>query len=228
MKLVISDPSSYPEYDGFERRIGKYFDGAYFESLCAEDDRSATWLLDFVDKRCPEQMGREFCSLPERKKTECDTSCPGVDRFNDVVNGAASTDLLVKCCPSEDACQAGIGVSCPYQRCRVEILGELRHWASLSKIIAQCVCLLSALMLILSCLLICFNPRDEIETELLKTGVMTHDDIEAIKRLKESTRGSTIDVEKLEAFKREQEQPPRKSKFGFYSRKRTTRVSPTT
>ena len=30
-------------------------------------------------------------------------------------------------------------------------------------------------MLVLSCLLICFNPRDDIEIELLKSGVMTED-----------------------------------------------------
>ncbi len=33
-------------------------------------------------------------------------------------------------------------------------------------------------------MLVCYNPRDEIEVELLKTGVMTDEDIETIRRLK--------------------------------------------
>ena len=83
-------------------------------------------------------------------------------------------------------------------------------------------------MLVLSCLLICFNPRDEIEEELFKTGVMTTEDVEAIRRLKESAnvatnRKATIDAESLEALKAEQ----KKGKFGHYSRKRSNRVSPT-
>ena len=216
MKLVISDHISYPEYDAFERRISKYFDGAYFNSLCS-DELSTTRLLNFVDERCPERMGREYCSLPEKRKKNCDTSCLAVKDLNDVT----SFDLMM-CCPSEDLCKEGNEVSCPYHRCRVEVLEEIHVWAAPMKAMAQFVCVLSTLMLIVSCLLICFNPRDEIEMELLKTGVMTTEDVEAIRRCRDVTkRSSTIDVEKLDTMKEQQ----KKSKFG--SRKRTSRVSPT-
>ena len=70
-------------------------------------------------------------------------------------------------------------------------------------------------------------PRDEIEVELVKTGVMTAEDVEAIRRLKESANavmGPTIDVEKLDSMRHDTQQ---KSKFGISSRKRTSRVSPT-
>jgi hypothetical protein len=84
-------------------------------------------------------------------------------------------------------------------------------------------------MLVLSCLLICFNPRDEIEVELLKTGVMTEDDVEAIRRLKESRsvtekRGSRISFESLNTLKKEQRS---KDKMFGLTRKRMNRVSPT-
>ena len=100
------------------------------------------------------------------------------------------------------------------------------------KVAVQFICLLSSIMLILSCLLICFNPRDEIEVELLKTGVMTEEDVEAIRRLKEdrymhnTKSGSKINFQRLDDLKREQKQRDRNS-FGIASRKRMSRVSPT-
>ena len=166
--------------------------------------------------------------------------------------------------PSDFPCskQSFVPVCSPYHRCRVEILEELHAWVAPLKATVQVVCFLSAVMLVLSCLLICFNPRDEIEMEvrtyiprclsrpeggvhvppylfspisspppkymrqLLKTGVMTHDDIEAIRRLRASanavTKGSVIDVDMLDPLKQEHQ----KSKFG-YSRKRMNRISPT-
>ena len=101
--------------------------------------------------------------------------------------------------------------------------------SSPTKTAAQFVCFLSALMLVLSCLLICFNPRDEIEVELLKTGVMTDDDVEAIRRLKESRsvtekRGIRISFESLNTLKKEQRS---KDKMFGLTRKRMNRVSPT-
>ena len=90
--LVVADRAAHPRYDAFERRVGQYFDNAYFDSLC-EADRSSTWLLDFVDARCPAmaRMGREDCSAA------CDAAC-------------TSSDVAL-CCPSETSCDAGNAVS---------------------------------------------------------------------------------------------------------------------
>ena len=213
-KLVTEDPASYPEYDGFEQRMSTYFNGAYFDSLCSPDESSSKWLLNFVDKRCPDssRMGQEYCALSETRKKSCDTSC-------------ASSDPSM-CCPSEDLCSMGnLEESCPYHRCRVQILEELHGWAGPAKVASQAILFLSFLMLVLSLLLICFNPRDEIEIELLKTGVMTADDVEAIRRLKDSAQsvatGKSIDASVLVGQS--------KTKFGnSSSRKRNNRlVSPT-
>lgn len=69
-------------------------------------------------------------------------------------------------------------------------------------------------MLVLSCLLICYNKRDEIEIELLKGGNISEDDIAAIRRLKSNkARDNTIDFDQLEV--------PR-----FGSRKRHVKVAP--
>jgi len=39
-------------------------------------------------------------------------------------------------------------------------------------------------MIVGTCLLICYNPRDDLEVELLKTGVMTEEDVNTIRKLK--------------------------------------------
>ena len=44
--------------------------------------------------------------------------------------------------------------------------------------------ILSAIVSICQCLLICYNPRDDLERELLKAGVITEHDIHSIQRLK--------------------------------------------
>ena len=225
VKLVLSDSESYREYDAFERRISKYFNNAYFDSICeaktSSADQSTTWLMKFVDKRCSDDMGQEYCALSNYQKRTCDTSCAALRGLN-----FTTLDLL-KCCPSEDLCADGNLSSCPYERCRVPILQELHAWTAPTKVATQFVIALAALMLILSCLLICFNPRDEIEMELLKTGVMSQEDVEAIQKLKDShnvvtKRKSRVDIDTIDRLKDDQ----KKNKFG-YSRKRTNRVSPT-
>ena len=43
-------------------------------------------------------------------------------------------------------------------------------------------------MIIFTVLLICYNPRDDIEIELLKTGVMTQQQMESIRELRTSNK----------------------------------------
>jgi hypothetical protein len=121
MELVISNQTAY-QYDGFERRLNQYFNEAYFDSLC-EEDASAMWLFNFVDSKCPERMSREYCLMSETRKKTCDTSCSLVTDDN-----AFADFNLERCCPSEDLCNDGHIVSCPYHRCRIAILEELYFW----------------------------------------------------------------------------------------------------
>ncbi|KAL3793899.1 hypothetical protein ACHAWO_013408 [Cyclotella atomus] len=209
IKLVIEDPKTYAEYDAFENRLSTHFNGAYFTSLCSTDP-STKWLLNYVEKNCPAMSG---CALSGKEKENCDTSCDNVD--------------ITECCPSEMkilCIERGNKLACPFHRCRLELMEELLVWSGPAKFAAQFVCLLSVLMLVLSCLLICYNARDEIEIELVKAGVMTDDDIEVIRRLKASNnvqhnRGS-ISLESIDDMKSD-------LKRGIFTRKRMNRISPT-
>ena len=221
LRLVAADKQLYSEYDSFEKKTSTLFNNAYFESICSsEDDTSTAWLLDFVDENCPLNMNGEKCALSSSNKKTCDTSCSALNGLTDI------TSLDIKqCCPSQELCNEGARAACPYERCRVGIATELLNWAHHAKIVTQFVCSLAGFLLLLSFLLICFNPRDEIEQELLKTGVMTEEDVEAIRQLKEthnvkSKRRGSISVEELDTLKGGQ-----KSLFGM-SKRNSARVSP--
>lgn len=220
IKLVLSNHTAYP-YDSFEHRISTYFNNAYFDSLCSEDP-STTAFFSFIDTRCPERMKQKQCELSEKEKMQCDTSCPAAESTDDFI----AFELCP--CPIEELCEGGIQSHCPYDKCRVGILQEFHRWAAPTIVAARFVTFLLALMLILLCLLICYNPRDEIEVELLKTGVMSLEDVEAIRLLKKSKnavmeRGSKFDAESLETLKRAHKE----KQFGGFPRKRLDRVSPT-
>ena len=216
--VVSSGSSSALDYDSFERRVSKFFNQAYFESLCSED--TGKWLLNFVDDKCPDMNHMNSCALTLSQRKTCDTTCSAL-------RGKTFTSIdLMQCCPSEDLCKSGNLESCPYQRCRLEISSELLRWASYTKIFTQCVCALAGLMIVLSLLLICFNPRDEIEVELLKTNVMTEQDLEMIRRLKNShnvttKRRGSISEDDLDLLKANNQ------RSSLFSRKRYNRVSPT-
>ena len=196
MAAVIEDRGSILEYNEFESHLSSYVNNLYFDVFFSGllEDSAADWLVKLVEK-CPKRMRHDNCGASEAKAI-CDFSSK-------------------LCCPSESLCSSGVKEACPYEACRGEILGELLYELLVPmRIGALSVCVLSGLMILLSCLLICFNKRDEIEVELLKTGNISEEDIEAIRRLKSSkARDDTIDFEQL---------APR-----FGSRKRRVQVSPT-
>jgi hypothetical protein len=202
MAAIIKDSYSYPEYNAFERHVATFVNFVYFESFHSdslEDYATTDWVSKLVQNKCPKRMSHEFCSGSE-KRAICDFSSK-------------------LCCPTESLCESGVKDACPYEMCRKEILEQLHDLFSPMRIGAVFVCVLSMMMLVLSCLLICFNKRDEIEVELLKTGNISEEDIDAIRRLKSNkTRDNTIDFEQLENWK-----APR-PRFG--SRKRHMKVSP--
>lgn len=172
--VIDNGVTTYPRYDAFEKKLGKYFSKTYFEANCAdENDKSSKWLMEWVDNNCPVTMKQNVCKLTKYKKETCDTSCP------ETIWSAE------KCCPSEKRCfEFDIQESCPYDQCREAVLEYV--FINIKYVVhgLRFVCILTATMIIFTCLLICYNPRDEIEMELLKTGVMTKEDIEVIRKLK--------------------------------------------
>lgn len=172
ISVVLSDITQYPVYDSFETHLDRYFNSAYFEGICA-DNSSSVWIMDWVNRNCPLTMGKDACELSAESREVCDTTCK------------MSPWQKESCCPSENLCLVEEQLStCPYNQCRFQVLKEARSMIKNGVTLLQVFACLSIIMIIFTCLLICYNPRDEIEIELLKTGVMTEDDIETIKKLK--------------------------------------------
>ena len=165
---IMDDQESFQEYNAFERHVAKFVNNLYFSASIESD-----WLTFLVENKCPKRMSLERCSLEQGP--DCDIS-----------------DKL--CCPNESLCGSDFKSACPYENCRVEILGELYELVVPLRIGAALVCSIASLMLGLSCLLICYNKRDEIEVELLKSGNISEEDIDAIRRLKSNHANKQAEV----------------------------------
>ena len=173
--IVLKNNDQYSKYEPIEGEINQFFNDAYFEGICERKNEPFKIfnIFPWINTHCPKTMRNKNCFLTEKKKETCDTSCT-ILPWNEI-----------SCCPSKELC---VGVkqhkACPYDQCRLPILSEVQSIIFISKKIFQFVQVLSAIMIILSCLLICYKPRDEIEIELLKTGVMTEQDVKTFRELK--------------------------------------------
>jgi hypothetical protein len=177
--VIDNEHLVFKSYDSFETRLDKYFNRAYFETICATNDENK-FLLGFIDENCPDSMSTKECALTPEQKTTCDTSC--------LVEPSPTLWKAEKCCPSKELCvNLGLDRACPYFSCRIAILEEVQSLIHPSLLFLRLVSAFSAMMVTFTCLLICYNPRDDIEIELLKTGVMTEDDVRTIRDLKKKS-----------------------------------------
>lgn len=163
IRVVQNNPSE-SRYDSFEVKVDTFFNDIYFSSFCELDNDSlaenSPLISGYIDTICPELMSSENCC----SNVQCDDG---------------------ECCPiNRERCNKQESSFCPYDNCRFEILSLIQKYIQPAILGLKCISILSIVMLVLNCLLICFNPRDDIEIELLKTGVMTEADLEQIKRLK--------------------------------------------
>jgi len=93
----------------------------------------------------------------------------------------------------------------------------------------QAISWLSGIMVALVCLLICHNPRDNIESELLKTGMMTETDLEImkLKGFSDKSEKTKLIVEDLEARKKNSHHEEAQKQHRF-RRRPNNRISPLT
>ena len=162
MNAIVADVALFPEYNNFERHVSSYVNQLYFaESF--QDSAAADWLMKLYEDKCPKLL--KNCAQSEKEVN---------DEYCDF-----STKL---CCPDERLClDSGLKSACAYDMCRPQLLSYLHGLVRPATIFVQVVLMVTLLMLILSCLLICFNKRDEIEVEMLKSGNLAEEDIVAIR-----------------------------------------------
>jgi len=153
-------------YDAFEQKLSQAFNEVYYLSHC---NHTTTHLV----KR-NKMSHSSFSWTPWIEK-----NCP------------ISSILNSKVCIvyNENQCTViGVNNQCPFDLCRQPMLDA---FDKVLLLLVQVLIVLSSLtiaIIILSCLLICYNPRDAIEIELFKTGVVSEDDVELISRLQAEKR----------------------------------------
>jgi hypothetical protein len=79
-------------------------------------------------------------------------------------------------CPDESTCGYGDEAkwpSCPYNTCRPEILGFVVDNLSPFADFILFMTIFESVLLLINCLLICYNPRDNVEEMLIKAGTLT-------------------------------------------------------
>ena len=186
LRSILSEPAAFPQYDPFEKRLSLLFNDAYFETVCegtSHSSRSSVWFRDWIKDNCPPSpsIGRhEFCASDRKDLLKCNADCE--DR---VAASGLGIESDLQCCPAETLCLSGVLDACPYQNCRPQVMEEVTVWLSRLGTALRAIATLSAIMSILTCLLICYNPRDDIESELYKSGVLSSADVENIRRLKQ-------------------------------------------
>ena len=186
LRSILLDTTAFPHYDPFEKHLSLIFNDAYFDTVCegtSHSSRSNVWFRDWIKGNCPPSpsIGRhEFCATNRSDLLQCNARCEDT-----VAASGLDVESDFQCCPAESLCLSGVLDACPYQNCRPQVLEEVTIWLGRLGTALRAIAILSITMSILTCLLICYNPRDDIENELYKAGVFTSADVENIKRLKQ-------------------------------------------
>lgn len=148
------------DFDAFEESISSQFNTNYFAAQCTSDPKS-NWFFKLVDKVCPASMSSDAC---------------GDHCGNEWLS-----------CPSEASCDADAQAdTCPYMLCRVEAVEWLLIKIEPLYTFILASTYITASMILLTCLLICYNPRDDVTEELIKTGLYVESSYSGKKKKKSS------------------------------------------
>lgn len=156
------------EYVHIEKHLAPRFNDYYFDTLDTQSKHS--WFWDWVDSNCPSSMSTDSCSA-----LSYGSSCP------DEVECEASEDDLDQ-------------VSCPYDVCREAAKDQIKAYLEPVGAYGMFVFLVELVMLILTCALTCYNPRDLVEDILTKSGTLTAST--ALRRITKTKDGKSTEKRK--------------------------------
>lgn len=159
LPLLLEHPDA-PYARPEQKMLAPYFDRVYFKTKAVveqdydEQGGSYKWFVAWTGQNCP-------------------LSCKSCGSEGD---GGTTVPYTHGCCPREDLCTAGKLEACPYMWCRLGVATFLKLRLGLMQKYVYIFLALMLLVLLSTCLLICYNPRDSFEDLLAKTGVVvTHE-----------------------------------------------------
>lgn len=145
----LSTDDYIPPFTTIETSFSNRFNSFYFAAAQACGDKKFDWFWGFINDHCGPEMSQLNCE-----------ECAG--------------NPLTRCQPSYNGCIVnGDELTCPYDICRSGVIDYLIHKIKPFSI-GVCVVLgVLALIAIMTCMLICYTPRDDLSTQLYKSGTLS-------------------------------------------------------
>ncbi|GFH48350.1 hypothetical protein CTEN210_04826 [Chaetoceros tenuissimus] len=164
INLMLESEEPLPElYTSFEVKLDEYFNPLYYNTICNTEYEKDALIPKLIANMCPEAApAAPTASLEDDSKTICD------------LQNKCQSQRLTK--------------TCPFHLCRRGILLQIEIVISRIARTVYFLGILSGIMIIFTCLLICYNPSDSIEVELMKAGLLLEEDVETIRNLKKENK----------------------------------------
>ena len=161
INLMLESEEALPElYTAFEVKLDEYFNPLYYNTICNAEYEQDAPIPKLIANVCPQAA--PAASLEDDSKSICDL---------------------------QNECQSqSLTRTCPFHLCRRGILFQIEIVISRIARTVYFLSILSAIMIIFTCLLICYNPSDSIEVELFKAGLLNEEDVETIRNLKKENK----------------------------------------
>lgn len=162
--LMLESEETLSElYNSFEIQLDAYFNPLYYNTICNAEYEKDAIIPKLIANVCPhDEQVAPAVSLEDDSKTICD------------IQNECQNQALTK--------------KCPYHLCRRGILLQIESVMSRIARTVYFLSILSGIMIILTCLLICYNPADSIEVELVKAGILHYEDLQTIRNLKKENK----------------------------------------
>lgn len=142
------------EMTQIEEKISSRFNEFFFAATQGCTDAGYTFFWSWVNEHCDESLSQESCQ-------QC-------------------TAVGLNCGVNEDSCNddsATVG-SCPYDICRWSVLNYIiKNLKPISSFLLAFT-LFQALLVLFTCMLICFTERDSLQEMLVKTGTLSKDQVQ--------------------------------------------------
>merc|ERR1711998_127108 len=148
VKDHLKHGNSSVEYVYIEERISPHFNDYYFDTLDKQDSSKNDWFWSFVDDNCPDSMSTDNCNA----------------------------DSYAASCPDETGCDHAPDNDrgdCPFDVCRIAANNKVIKYLKPVGQYGIFVFLVEVGLLVLTCTLSCFNPRDTDAEILTKSGTLS-------------------------------------------------------
>lgn len=159
----VEDDTYELAYSKMEDAVSSRFNDFFFSAAATCTDSKFVFFWSWVNDYCPVSISQENCMACGEYSV---TNCPADENL---------------CFQKDDKGQA----FCPYDQCREGVLEYLTAYLNPMNIGFLALALFQLMIMMLTCMLICFTPQDSVEQMLVKTGTISEQDLSRQRRRRE-------------------------------------------